>query len=143
MPYTTYPDSVLLQSGNLEAIDRSIAGIIMFLDITGMRIFLKHGVTDMRKAINTLSMLVQDGMKMDPFSRSLYVFCNRRRDILKILYWDNNGFCLWMKRLEKHRFRWPESEKEVLEIDGTRLGWLLSGLDITGAHEKLHYTAVS
>ena len=114
----------------------------MLMDITGMRVFLRVGVTDMRKAINTLSILVQDGMKLDPFTNSLYVFCNRRRDIMKILYWDRNGFCLWQKRLEKHRFRWPKSEKEVMEIDSMRLGWLLSGLDITRAHEKLHYTSV-
>jgi transposase len=114
----------------------------MLLDITGMRVYLRVGVTDMRKAINTLSILVQDSMNLDPFSRGLYVFCNRRRDILKILYWDRNGFCLWQKRLEKHRFRWPESEKEVLEIETLKLGWLLSGLDITRAHEKLNYTSV-
>ena len=114
----------------------------MFLDITGMRVYLRLGVTDMRKAINTLSILVQDSMKLDPFSSSVYVFCNRRRDIMKILYWDSNGFCLWQKRLEKHRFRWPKCEEEVLEIDSMRLGWLLSGLDITRAHEKLHYKSV-
>ena len=115
---------------------------MMLLNTTGMRVFLRVGVTDMRKAINTLSMLVQDGMKMDPFTNGLYVFCNRRHDILKILYWDSNGFCLWQKRLEKDRFRWPESEEEVMEIDSSRLGWLLSGLDIARAHEKLHYTSV-
>lgn len=114
----------------------------MRLEVSGMRVFLRAGVTDMRKAINTLSILVQSEMKMDPFSRSLYVFCNRRCDIMKILCWDRTGFCLWEKRLEKHRFRWPRSEQEVLEIDGTQLGWLLSGLDITRAHENLQYSAV-
>ena len=115
----------------------------MIIDSTGMRVFLRVGVTDMRKAINTLSILVQADMRMDPFSNSLYVFCNRRQDILKILYWEKNGFCLWEKRLERHRFRWPESKKEVMEIDGMRLGWLLSGLDITRAHGRLHYTSVA
>lgn len=115
----------------------------MILDITGMRVYLRVGVTDMRKAINTLSILVQSDMNMDPFGNSLYVFCNRRRDIMKILYWDRNGFCLWEKRLEKHRFRWPECEKEVMEIDSVRLGWLLSGLDIMRAHEKLYYSSVA
>ena len=114
----------------------------MFLDTKGMRVFLRVGVTDMRKAINTLSILVQSDMNMDPFEKSLYVFCNRRRDIMKILYWDNNGFCLWEKRLEKHHFRWPLCEREVLEIDNLRLGWLLNGLDITRAHERLQYSSV-
>ena len=70
----------------------------------------------MRKSIGTLSILVQGEMKMDPFAESLYVFCNRRKEIIKVLYWDKNGFCLWMKRLEKERFRWPETKKEVEEI---------------------------
>ncbi len=76
------------------------------------------------------------------FEESLYVFCNRRREIVKVLYWDSNGFCLWMKRLEKHRFKWPESEREVEELDITRLGWLLSGLDYASAHEKLNFSFV-
>ena len=114
----------------------------MFIDITGMRVFLKLGVTDMRKAINTLSMLVQDEMKMDPFGRSLYVFCNRRLDIMKILYWDSNGFCLWQKRLEKQKFPWPETETEAQEISHEELGMLLRGIDFFHAHKEMHYQQV-
>ena len=114
----------------------------MILDVSGMRVFLKLGVTDMRKAINTLSILVESEMNMDPFDNAVYVFCNRRHDIMKILCWEKNGFCLWEKRLEKHRYRWPNSEEEVMEIDGQSLGWLLSGLDITRAHERLNYSSV-
>ena len=87
--------------------------------------------------------MVEQAMALDPFSGDLFVFCNRRRNIIKILYWDRNGFCLWHKRLEEHRFKWPESEQEILAIDQSRLQWLLYGLDITDAHKKLYYQAVA
>ena len=70
----------------------------------GAKVFLVLGTTDMRKAINGLSLLVAEHLEMDVFSGHLFAFCNRDRSIIKILYWDNNGFCLWQKRLERHRF---------------------------------------
>jgi len=94
----------------------------------------------MRKSINGLSILV-DEYELDPFSGNLFAFCNRRRDKLKILYWDYNGFCLWYKRLEQHCFRWPQSAAEVMEIDRRELDWLLTGLDLyqPSAHGSLAY----
>ena len=74
----------------------------MFLQSSDLKVYLALGYTDMRKAINGLSIIVED-LNLDPFSGHLFVFCNRRRKILKILYWDTNGFCLWQKRLEKDR----------------------------------------
>jgi transposase len=65
------------------------------------KIYLALGVTDMRKAIDGLAVLIAGKMHLDPLSGSLYVFCNRSRTIIKALYWDRNGFCLWQKRLEK------------------------------------------
>ena len=102
------------------------------------------GNTDMRKAINGLSIIVESNIELDPFSGHLFVFCNRRRNILKILYWDRNGFCLWQKRLEKERFRWPESENEVLNIGHRELTWLIDGLEIQqeSAHKSLSYSVV-
>lgn len=105
------------------------------------RVHLVLGATDMRKAINGLSLLVADHLSMDAFSGHLFVFCNRGRSIVKILYWDRNGFCLWQKRLEEHRFCWPESAQEVLELTARELGWLLEGLDplqVRG-HPRLAY----
>ena len=78
----------------------------MFLP-SGTRIYLAVGSTDMRKAINGLSILVEDELALDPLSGHLFAFCNRKRNMVKILYWDRNGFCLWHKRLEKHHFTWP------------------------------------
>lgn len=94
------------------------------------RVFLAPGSTDMRKAINSLSILVESTLSLDPFSGHFFVFCNGGRTIIKILYWDRNGFCLWEKRLEKHRFRWPQDRNEVMEIGATELSFILEGLDI-------------
>jgi transposase len=106
-------------------------------------VYLALGSTDMRKSINGLSIMVEQAMDLNPFSGDLFVFCNRRRNIIKILYWDRNGFCLWHKRLEEHRFKWPESEQEIMTIDQSSLQWLLYGLDIADAHKKLYYQIVS
>ena len=105
-----------------------------------VRVYLRPGATDMRKSINGLSALTQDGMKLDPFAGNVFAFCNRRRDRVKILYWDRNGFCVWLKRLERDRFPWPESEDEAREIDARQLGWLLNGIDFRRAHGSLEYS---
>ena len=116
----------------------------MLLSPAQARVYLALGHTDMRKAINGLSILVQESMDLDPFSGNLFAFCNRKRNILKILYWDRNGFCLWSKRLEKHFFRWPESNEEVMKIGQRELMWLLDGLEIKQqkAHDRLSYSVV-
>ena len=115
----------------------------MFVSSPNVKVYLAPGSTDMRKAINGLSILVES-LELDPFSGHLFVFCNRRRRILKILYWDTNGFCLWQKRLEKQTFKWPKTKDEVLQIGQRELRWLLDGLKITqrGAHRQLYYETV-
>lgn len=117
----------------------------MFSALPGIKVYLSMGNTDMRKAINGLSVLVEEQMELDPFTNNLFGFCNRKRDIIKILYWDRNGFCLWQKRLEKDRFRWPESAEDVLNIEGRELNWLIDGLFIAQqeAHGKLSYSTVT
>jgi len=112
----------------------------MFLPVD-TRIYLAVGSTDMRKAINGLSILVEDVLELNPLSGHLFAFCNKRRNMVKILYWDRNGFCLWHKRLEKHVFTWPESHEQILQLDVRELNWLLEGLDIrqAKAHESLCY----
>jgi transposase len=107
-----------------------------------LRVFLAVGSTDMRKSINSLSVLVQTAMELDPFTGDLFVFRNRRGDTIKILYWDRNGFCLWQKRLEAHRFPWPRTGSEAISIGRKELEWLLAGLDYTSAHKRLHYSAL-
>ncbi len=79
------------------------------------QVYIALGATDMRKSINGLSIIVEEELGLDLFTGNLFAFCNRNRDIVKILYWDHNGFCVWKKRLEKDKFRWPESEQEVMK----------------------------
>lgn len=108
-----------------------------------VQVYISLGVTDMRKSINGLSVIVEEDLGLDLFAGNLFAFCNRNRDIVKILYWDQNGFCVWKKRLEKDRFRWPESEKEVITISRSALNWLLHGLDLSQAHRSLPYRSTT
>jgi transposase len=116
----------------------------MLLASSGLKVYLGMGETDMRKSIDGLCILVSAYMKQDPLSGHMFIFCNRRRTIVKILYWDRNGFCLWQKRLEKDKFRWPKKESEVKEISSRQLQWLIEGLEINQpeAHGNLNYETV-
>jgi len=107
-----------------------------------IRIFLKPGPTDMRKSINGLSALSQEGLQQDPFSGNLCIFCNRRRTIIKAIYWDRNGFCLWLKRLEEEKFPWPDSPEDCLEITREQFIWLLDGIDFFHVHKQLKYSRI-
>lgn len=95
----------------------------------GVRVYLAAGRTDMRKGMNGLSMLVQDVLRKDPFSGHLFVFRGRRGDLLKILAWDGQGFCLFAKRLERGRFIWPSLETGVVSLSAAQLSMLLEGID--------------
>ena len=107
------------------------------------QVYIGLGVTDMRKSINGLSIIVEEELGLDLFTGNLFAFCNRNRDIVKILYWDLNGFCVWKKRLEKDKFRWPESEQEVMRISRPALNWLLHGLELSQAHRRLSYRSTT
>lgn len=111
---------------------------------SSVRILIRPGVTDMRKAINALSVLVEQEMELNPFEDgAVFLFCNRQRRIMKALFWDATGFCLIHKRLEKHRFPWPQTAEQVREITTQELEMLLSGIDFWHAHERLEYQSVS
>ncbi|WP_010530099.1 IS66 family insertion sequence element accessory protein TnpB [Lentibacillus jeotgali] len=90
------------------------------------RVYLARGSTDLRKSIDGLAVIVKECFDLDPFSPSLFVFCNRKHDKLKILQWENNGFWLHYRRLERGIFHWP-SEKEAapMTISSRQLRWLL------------------
>ncbi len=94
------------------------------------RIYLAKGTTDLRKSINTLAMLVQASFEMDPHDESLYVFCNQRRNRLKILQYDRNGFWLYYKVLDSGKFAWPGENDGVMELTEAELQWLLHGLSL-------------
>jgi transposase len=97
----------------------------------GKTVYLCCGHTDMRKSINGLMGLVQSGFDLDPFSEALFVFCNRSRDRIKILEWDEDGFWLYFKRLEKGHFRWPRiGDAPTRILSGDELAVLLGGVRV-------------
>ncbi len=95
------------------------------------KVYLACGSTDMRKSINGLSIIVQESFKEDPFAGTLFVFCNRQRNKIKILRWEADGFWLYYKRLEKSRFKWPDASRvHGLHVTERELRWLLDGLSL-------------
>lgn len=103
----------------------------MLGDITvAKHIYLACGYTDMRKSIDGLAAIVQQQFHLDPFSESLYLFCGRRRNRLKALLWEGDGFVLLYKRLENGNFKWPRSEKEVRPLSWQEFKWLMEGLEV-------------
>jgi transposase len=95
----------------------------------GVRVYLAMGPTDMRKGFDGLSMLVQELLQLDAFSGHLFVFRGRRGGLLKVLYWDGQGFCLFAKRLEKGRFVWPITKEGAVTLTPAQLSMLLEGID--------------
>jgi transposase len=102
-------------------------------------VFLHRDVVDFRKSINGLTGIVENELEMDAYTGTLFVFCNKAKDKLKILYWDKTGFALWYKRLEKQKFKWPSKvSSQAFELTEQQLTWLLSGYAVIG-HTPLHY----
>ncbi|KAF1072448.1 IS66 family insertion sequence element accessory protein TnpB [Variovorax sp.] len=110
-----------------------------------LKVYLHRDPIDFRYGMNSLSILVEQAMQRNPMDCSLYVFGNRRRDRIKILAWDGNGFWLLMKRLEADRFVWPDNKTEVVTMTTDVLHELLDGDDITTIqrHPKREYLRVS
>jgi transposase len=96
---------------------------------TSTRVWLAAGVTDMRKGFNGLAALAQDVLKQDPFSGHLFVFRGRRGDLLKVIWFDGQGACLFSKRLEKGRFVWPSATTGKVTLTPAQLSMLLEGID--------------
>jgi len=107
------------------------------------RIFLRTGFTDMRKQINGLSEIAQSSLPEPPLSGAYFAFCGKTKRVIKILYWDATGFCLWQKRLEADSFPWPAVDEAPNEITRAGLRMVLKGIDVFRAHKKLEYTKVS
>lgn len=101
----------------------------MFRFAPGLKVYLHREAVDGRKAINGLALLVEQALELDPFAPAMFVFSNRRRDRIKILLWDRNGFWLMIKRLEADRFKWPK-DAAVVELTVEQLHWLLAGIDL-------------
>lgn len=110
------------------------------------KIYLHREPVDFRKTINGLSVIVQDEMALSPFEPALFVFCNKKRTQIKVLYWDKTGFVLWQKRLEEARFKWPrKAQSDPMVLNHERWLWLLRGLDLAQMrpHKTLHFGATT
>ncbi len=95
----------------------------------GVRVYLAMGPTDMRKGMDGLAMLAQEALKQDPFAGHLFVFRGRQGHLVKVLYWDGQGYCLFAKRLERGRFVWPISREGTATLTPAQLAMLLEGME--------------
>ena len=93
-------------------------------------IYIACGKTDMRKSIDGLAAIIQQQFQLDLFSSSAFLFCGRRRDLLKVLLWEEDGFLLLYKRLENGKFTWPRNEQEVRDLTHEQYIWLMQGLSV-------------
>ena len=121
--------------------------------VGGIAIYLCQDPVDFRLGINGLSTMVEATLRFDPFSRNLFCFVNKRRNQIKVLYWQRSGFCLWLKRLEEERFKWPvhlsalesaSPRPPVVTLTEAQFLWLLDGLDLRHLkpHRVLEYRSV-
>ena len=106
-----------------------------------VRVFLCTSPTDMRKGFDTLAVLVREGLGYDPLSGHLFLFVGRRRDRLKLLYWDRDGYALWDKRLEQGTFRMPVAKPETasIELKASELAMLLEGIDLRSIKRRKRF----
>ena len=108
-----------------------------------VRVYLCTSACDMRKSFDGLHAMVVQAMELDPFAGHLFVFANRRRDRVKILYWDRDGFAVWAKRLEQGTYAMPFADRDDecrREITAQELGALLSGIDLSQAQRRKRYS---
>lgn len=106
-------------------------------------LYIHRDPVDMRKSINGLSAIVQEDMGLVLNQSALFIFCNRRRTHMKILYFDESGFALWLKRLEGTKFSWPKNlDEEVIKIKASDMKLLLEGINVWTRFEKVHFETV-
>jgi len=107
-------------------------------------IYLYREPIDFRKQVHGLAAIVERELGHNPFAGGLYAFTNRRRNKIKCLMWEDNGFILYYKALAEEKFHWPKMGEPVMSLNGEQINWLLDGYDILQmkGHKKLHYTSV-
>jgi len=107
------------------------------------KVYLAKDATDMRRSFRGLILLTEAVLRQEPVSGHLFVFLNRRRDLMKILYWDGTGFCIWYKRLERGSFQRPPAamgeERPGLELSTAQLSLMLEGIDLTSVRQRLRF----
>ena len=102
---------------------------------SGTRIWLAAVMTDMRRGFDGLASIVQEKLAADPFAGQVFVFRGRRGDLVKLLWWDGDGLCLFAKRLERGRFIWPQASEGSMHLSGAQLSMLLEGIGSTYSPE--------
>lgn len=110
------------------------------------RVYLHRAPVDMRKQIDGLAILAKEVIQQEPTSGAVFGFINLRRNKLKLLVWERNGFIVWYKRLERDKFHWPRrSDEVVITLTGEQLNWLLDGYDVwrMKPHEALQFSVLS
>ena len=122
------------RAGRVDACERDrradgAGSVSMIAFPSGARVWLATGHTDMRKGFGSLALMVQEGFKRDPHAGDLWVFRGRRGDLIKLIWHDGDGACLFVKRLERGRFLWPSVADGVVTISAAQLTYLLSGID--------------
>ena len=102
-------------------------------------VYLACGYTDLRQGIDGLAGKVQQQFHLEPFERALFLFCGRRKDRIKGLYWEEDGFVLLYKRLESGSFQWPRNGEEARQLTAQQYRWLMEGLSVEQpkAHKAL------
>ena len=111
----------------------------MFGLSAAVRVYLARKPADMRKSFDGLSALASGSLALDPLSGHLFVFVNKRRDRIKILYWDRDGLAVWAKRLERGTFRLPAATSDRVEMTTAELAALLAGIDLDTARRRIRY----
>ena len=111
------------------------------------KVYLAKDAADMRKSFRGLITLTEAVLQQEPASGHLFVFLNRRQDLMKILYWDGTGFCIWYKRLERGSFQRPPAiageERPEVELSTAQLSLILEGIDLTSARQRLRFHRIS
>ena len=108
------------------------------------QVFLYRQAVDFRKSFHGLSAIVEQELGHNIFDGALYAFTNRRRNKIKCLFWEHNGFVLYYKSLAEEKFKWPKQDDKLITLSGEQLNWLLDGYDLNAMrpHKKLSYEAV-
>ena len=101
-----------------------------------IRVFVAAGASDLRRGYDGLAQLARDQLEQDPLTGHLFVFANRRRDRIKILHWDRDGYVIWMKRLEKGTYRWPSPTSDRVERTAAELAAVLGGIDLKATRRR-------
>jgi transposase len=116
----------------------------MFRLSADLSVYLHREPIDFRAGINSLAILVEQSMGLDPMARAVYAFCNKRRNRVKLLLYDRSGFLLVLKRLEQDRFFWPRGQQPVLTLTTEQLHWLLDGIDLAAVrrHPERYYRSM-